>query len=104
MVAAVVGGRVGEGQLFGAGDNDGESLEEALGVAVQPDDRFPAEPGHKPLQGGAPALSGLHGPGLGPVFVHAQHDQAVGQFGVDLGRRGGHEQRDGAFHPVAAGA
>jgi len=45
------------------------------------------EPGHKPLQGGAPALSGLHGPGLGPVFVHAQHDQAVGQFGVDLGRR-----------------
>jgi hypothetical protein len=104
MVPAVAGGGVREGQLLGARDNDGQRFQQTLRIAVKPYHRFAPEAGHKPLQGGGAALGRLDGPGLGPVLVYAEHDQSVGQFGVDFGRRGGHEQRDGPLDAVAAGA
>jgi hypothetical protein len=48
-----------------------------------------------PSRVSAVALGGLDGPGLVAPLVDGQHQQAVGQLVVELGRGGGHEQGDG---------
>ena len=97
------GGVVGEGDV---GRRRGSRPGGARGaaVAVPGDDLLAGHSGHQPVEGGRTPLGGQDGPGLGPVLVHAEDDEAIGKLGVDVGRRRGEDQRHGPGHVVAAGA